>query len=154
MEQVRPSMVCDRVRAQISAGLDDELSQLERAMIASHVERCAACREYEAGLTAVTGMLRSTPLEPIERPIAVRRIRRPVDVRPRLQVAAAAAAAAAVVLFAASELSGTQALDPDPAFAPARSQVRYESPKQVELEQALLERAEPGRPVDIRGLVL
>lgn len=154
MAQVRPSLVCDRIRAQISVGLDDELSQLECAMIASHVERCPSCSEYEEGLIAVTGMLRSTPLEPMERAISVRRPRRPAVVRARLQVAAAAAAALAVGVFAASQMAGTESLDLNPAFAPARTEVRFETPKQVEIEQALLERAEVGRPVDIRGLVL
>lgn len=152
MTQVRPSLVCDRIRAQISVGLDDELSQLERAMIASHVDRCPSCHEYEAGLVATTGVLRSTPLEPLGRTIAVRRSRQPL-VRGRTQVAAAAAVLVAA-LFAVGELSGPGALDLDPALGPSRTQIKYESPKQVEIEQALLERAEPGKPVDIRGLVL
>jgi anti-sigma factor RsiW len=153
MAHVGSPVVCDRIRSQISVGLDDELSQLERAMIASHVERCAPCRDYESGLIAVTDALRSTPLEPMGRAISVRRQRQLV-VRGRLQVVAAAAAVAAVALFAAAELSGPDALDLDPALAPSRTQVKYESPRQVEIEQALLERAEPGRPNDIRGLVL
>ena len=48
------SAACDRVRAQISLELDSELSQLERAMVAAHVVRCAGCRAFRTGVTAVT----------------------------------------------------------------------------------------------------
>ena len=66
-----PSLVCDRVRAQISVGLDGELSQLERAMLASHLARCAGCARYEQDVTAFTQALRAAPLEPLSRPIVV-----------------------------------------------------------------------------------
>jgi predicted anti-sigma-YlaC factor YlaD len=155
MARVRPSLVCDRIREQVSAGLDDELSQLERAMIDSHLERCMECREYDAGVSAVTAVLRTARLEQMTRPVAVRR-QRHLAVRHRVQVAATAAAVAAIGLFAASHLSLSR---PDssyfnPAYVPSNTKIRYESPKQIQLEQAMIDRAEVGKPVDIRGLVL
>ena len=146
--------MCDRIRAQISGGLDDELSQLERAMIASHLDRCDPCSNYEAGLTAFTAVLRSTPLEAPTRKITVHAPRRSISLRARIEVAAAAAAVVVVGLFAAAHFSESDSLDLNPAFLPAKIQVRYETPKQIQIEQALLDRAEPGNPVDLGGLVM
>ncbi|HWQ24220.1 MAG TPA: zf-HC2 domain-containing protein [Gaiellaceae bacterium] len=96
MSALPRSLVCDRVRAQVSLRLDGELSQLESRMLDAHLARCAECRAYEAAVTAVTNELRAAPLEPLPRPIAVRRPRR-LAVAARLQAGIAAALALAVV---------------------------------------------------------
>lgn len=94
MRLLRRPVVCDRVRAQISVDLDGELSQLERAMLASHLARCADCRSYAAEVTAFTHALRETPLERIETPVVVqRRSRRVIAVRLPASVAAVLALA-------------------------------------------------------------
>ena len=62
---------CDRARAQVSASLDGELSELEGADLRLHLEDCAACRTYHAGAVAISGSLRSAPLEQLEFPILV-----------------------------------------------------------------------------------
>ena len=64
-------LVCDRVRAQISLELDGELSQLERAMLTSHLARCTDCRVFEAEVTAFTHALRAAPLETLSVPISI-----------------------------------------------------------------------------------
>jgi anti-sigma factor RsiW len=85
---------CDRARAQVSALLDGELSELEEADLRLHLEDCAACRTYNAGAVAISGSLRSAPLEQLDFPILVPN-RRYVATR-WIQ----AASAAAVVLVA------------------------------------------------------
>ena len=62
------SLMCERARRWSSLSLDDELSQLESRLLAAHLESCAGCREFAAGLRGVTGTLRAAALE---RPAAV-----------------------------------------------------------------------------------
>jgi len=152
MRPVSASLVCDRVREQISVGLDGELSQLERAMLSSHLERCADCREYEQDVTAFTQALRAEPLASLSRRVVVQRQRRLVTTR--LQVGAAAAVAVAA-LIGAGELMKSKAIEIQPAFVPTgRSQPKMPSQNELEREQAMLERAQVGRPVQIRGRVI
>lgn len=149
--------MCERIRAQVSVGLDEDASQLERAMIASHLDRCPDCAEYAIGVRTVTDALRSAPLEPMPKPVTVHRARRPVraHVQGRLHAAAAVATALVVGVFAGTQLSGTQSLPADSSFVPEGSS-RIQPPplKQLQIEQALLDRAEPGNPVDLSGRVL
>ncbi len=90
-------MVCERVRAQVSLELDDELSQLERRMLDAHLICCPDCRAYAADVAAFTTELRAAPLEQIERAIIVHRPRR--GSLARLQVGVAAAVAIAILGF-------------------------------------------------------
>jgi predicted anti-sigma-YlaC factor YlaD len=76
MNAVRPSLVCQRIREQVSLRLDDELSQLEERMLASHLLRCSDCRTFEESVREFTEQLRSAPLESPRQPILVRRRRR------------------------------------------------------------------------------
>jgi len=152
MRPVRP-LVCERVRGQISVGLDGELSQLERVMIASHLERCAACGAFETEVSAFTRVLREAPLEPMARPVVIRRRRRHVGAR--LQVAAAAAVAIAALVGAGEALRGQQLDIESPAFVPdSAAHIKYMTRQQVEREQAILARARPGHPVQLKGQVL
>ena len=85
------SPVCERVRGQISLDLDGELSQLERVMVAHHVERCSECAAFQDGLATFTTELRQAPLEMPARPIEIPRLR-----RARLEFRAAALSVGAV----------------------------------------------------------
>ncbi len=76
MNAVRPSLVCQRIREQVSLRLDDELSQLEERMLASHLLRCSDCRLFEESVSDFTDKLRAAPLESPRQPILVRRPRR------------------------------------------------------------------------------
>ena len=123
-------MVCERVRAQVSLELDDELSQLERRMVDAHLVRCPNCRAYDADVAAFTTKLRSAPLEQIEHPIVLHRPRRVALAR--VQVGLAAALAIALlgsVLqlgFPGAERSSTLVQTPTrfPTSAEGRSEMR------------------------------
>ena len=94
MSAIGTSVVCQRVRAQVSLQLDGELSQLERRMLDAHLGRCAVCRGYAADLAAFTNELRSAPLETLEHPVIIRRPRRLALARMQAGVAAVIAVAA------------------------------------------------------------
>jgi anti-sigma factor RsiW len=119
------TIVCERVREQVSLRLDGELSQLESRMLASHLSRCASCRAYEADVRRITDDLRSAPLERMERPIVIRVPHRISALRLQAGVAAALAVA---VLGALTQLS---ALERDPSFA---SPERFPTNTQLERE--------------------
>jgi anti-sigma factor RsiW len=91
------SRVCDRAREYSSRSLDGELSDFERALLESHLERCAACRAYATELGEIVSRLRVAPLEAIPHPVSLPSRRR---VRARAFQGAAAAAAAAVAVTA------------------------------------------------------
>jgi hypothetical protein len=80
-------------------------------MLASHLERCADCRAYEADVVRITEDIRSAPLERMQRPIVVRLPRRISALRLQAGVAAALAVA---VLGAVTQISAPES---EPAFA-------------------------------------
>jgi len=103
---VRSSIVCERVRAQVSLELDDELSELERRMLAAHLERCDECCSFADEVGALTQSIRQAPALVLESPIVVRRRRRVSLTAAPIGVAASLAIA---VVGVASQLG---ALDP------------------------------------------
>jgi predicted anti-sigma-YlaC factor YlaD len=89
--------VCDRAREYSSRSLDGELSDFERALLETHLERCDECRAYATELAEIVTRLRAAPLEALPHPVALPSRRR---VRTRALQGAAAAAAAVVALTA------------------------------------------------------
>jgi predicted anti-sigma-YlaC factor YlaD len=86
---------CDRAREYASLRLDGELSDFERALLDSHLDRCPSCRVFAGDLVGLTGRLREAPLE---RPtIAITLPRRRFVALRGIQVSAAAAAVVSVV---------------------------------------------------------
>jgi predicted anti-sigma-YlaC factor YlaD len=77
----------------LSQELDGELSQLERAMVAAHLQRCDPCRAFREDVIAITGALRDAPLERLERAVVL-----PSRRRARFATAQVAAAAASVAV--------------------------------------------------------
>jgi len=59
--------VCDRAREYSSRSLDGELSDFERALLETHLERCDACRAYAVELAEIVTRLRLEPLEALIR---------------------------------------------------------------------------------------
>ena len=127
MSVVHRSLVCDRVRSQVSLGLDGELSQLETRMIAAHLSRCANCAAFEEDVRAFTSELRAAPMEQLQHPIEiVRRTRRAV---PRIQIGVAAAFAVALL----GAVTQMVAPENDQAFATPR---HYATNEQLSQEVA------------------
>ena len=88
---------CERVRGVISAALDGEVSEVERATADVHLAGCGACRAYAASLAETSRMLRATPLEELGFPIVLPSHR--LRLARTMQLGAAAAAVAATVLL-------------------------------------------------------
>jgi predicted anti-sigma-YlaC factor YlaD len=86
---------CDRAREYASLRLDGELSDFERALLDSHLDRCPSCRAFADDLVDLTGRLRNAPLEQPSIAVALPR-RRFVALR-GIQVGAAAAAVVSVL---------------------------------------------------------
>jgi predicted anti-sigma-YlaC factor YlaD len=61
---------CRRAREWSSLRLDGELSELERLLLRRHLGRCEECRAFAAAIEGATRMVRTTPLEQLERPLA------------------------------------------------------------------------------------
>jgi anti-sigma factor RsiW len=127
MTVVPRSVVCDRVRSQISLRLDGELSQLESRMADSHLARCPECRAFELGAVAVTEQLRAAQLEPLPAPIVVRRPARTWVARAQIGMAAAFA----LVFFGAATQFANR-----PADSTFDQPARYDTSAQLEREVA------------------
>jgi hypothetical protein len=52
---------CAQARQQISLQADDELSELEQAQLASHLDICAACHSFQTSLLTLSTAMRSAP---------------------------------------------------------------------------------------------
>jgi hypothetical protein len=85
--------------------LDGELSELERAGLDLHLDRCAECRFFHAEAAAATQLLRAAPAEEMSVPIALPPTRRLSGARV-LQAGAAAAAVALVAGLSAMQSIG------------------------------------------------
>ena len=117
---------CERAQSWASLELDGELSQLERALLATHLRRCAACAETVAGVRALTAALRAAPLEPLEAPVFVitarERRSRPLALRLAL------AASLAVVAAGLGVFAGTLGSGPSTPQAPAGPEIALVNP--------------------------
>ena len=100
---------CERARSRVSLSLDDELSELEEAMLHAHNARCAVCAAFEADVGAITHRLRLAPLEPLLAPVALPPHRRTIRRFAQVGAAAAVAVLAAGIgtLFSSSPTGGS-----------------------------------------------
>jgi predicted anti-sigma-YlaC factor YlaD len=114
---------CERAAQWISLELDGELSELDRARLTRHLDRCPSCRAWSAEVGGFTSLLRTAPLVELSSPVAVFLPR--VRARRRAAVATlvtvAAAAAVLVALPQTGRNPGTGAL----AFQDAQQQRRF-----------------------------
>ena len=90
----RSGLLCDRAREWTSLALDDELSEVERALLVRHLDGCASCREFDVVLRAATDQLRATPVEAPSASFQPPRRVFPLPVRRRAALVGVAAAAA------------------------------------------------------------
>jgi ferric-dicitrate binding protein FerR (iron transport regulator) len=63
MNPTTGGQLCARARFWASLRVDDELSELEGALLDAHLARCAECREFEAASAGSAALLRTAPLE-------------------------------------------------------------------------------------------
>jgi anti-sigma factor RsiW len=89
-------VLCDRARAWAALAPDGELSELERKLLSSHLDRCHACAVFSVRVAAVAAELRAASLQPLPRPVSVPVWRR----RPVYSRLSAVGAAAAVAVMA------------------------------------------------------
>jgi predicted anti-sigma-YlaC factor YlaD len=85
---------CDRAREWASLRMDDELSELESALLEAHLKRCPACASFAVEVEAVALELRAASLERLEQPISLPSRRTASPLR-AVQLGAAAALVAA-----------------------------------------------------------
>lgn len=151
MSAVYPQSVCARVREQISLELDGELSQLERRMLGTHLERCGACATYAEDVRDVTEQIRSAPHQALRRPVVVRRARHLTTTRLQVGVAAAFALAALGLGTQLAVSSESQ----QSSFARFEGKPNLSPPRAVyEQEQAILRVVRVGRVLPPPGSVL
>lgn len=131
---MRASVVCERVRAQVSLQLDGELSELEARMLDAHLVRCADCSAYAHNVRSFTHELRAAPLESPSLPVVVDRAR--WAILGRFQVAATVALAIAAVGIA-SQLAPTSPQSPARAESGAIRQ--FQTRPELEQELAIIE---------------
>jgi anti-sigma factor RsiW len=145
---VSASIVCERIRAQVSLELDGELSQLEQRMLDSHLERCANCAHYAEEVRDVTYRIRTAPPATLRRPVVLRRRRAMTTTRLQIGVAAAfALAALGLGLELAPSQTGSLArFEGRPSLSPPQSV--------VDREQAILRVVRVGRPLPSPGSVI
>ena len=89
------SRLCSRARFWVSLRLDDQLSELESALLGAHLAGCPSCRAFARESTLTTDELRAAPLA-VHGPVTVRaRRRRPAPLMVALTAAVVTAAAVA-----------------------------------------------------------
>jgi anti-sigma factor RsiW len=95
---------CERARAWASLRVDDELSQLESALLDAHLRDCATCSAFAARIAAATVAVREAGLLQLPHPVLVPVRRR----RAHRGVAGAVVAAAMIAATAAGAVFGLQ----------------------------------------------
>jgi predicted anti-sigma-YlaC factor YlaD len=136
---------CDRAQQWISLDLDGELSQLERAALARHLDRCPTCRAAGGEVGAFTRILRAAPPVELARQLTVelpRRARVRAARRAAVSLALAGLIGAAVLagfLVPSGRTTPTSAL----SFRSAREQQRFAHIEAQRLEPAVFVEAKP-----------
>jgi predicted anti-sigma-YlaC factor YlaD len=102
---------CVRAREWVSLRLDGELSELERLLLARHLERCEGCRRFAADAEAIVVVVRETPATRPER--ALEPVPEPAHrLRARTVLAAAAVVTAALAAGAGTLVATLGGSDP------------------------------------------
>jgi predicted anti-sigma-YlaC factor YlaD len=99
--------MCERAREWASLRLDSELSELESALLDSHLRRCAACADYSAEIGVITAQIRAAELEPLVRPTVLPLRRRFGWAGGALQAGAASAALIVATVALTTQVGST-----------------------------------------------
>jgi predicted anti-sigma-YlaC factor YlaD len=110
------AVLCERARSWAALAPDGELSELERKLLDSHLQRCGACGHFAVQVAAIAAELREAALQPLPQPVSVPVWRRrPVYARFRAVGAAAAVALMALGVASRAPLApGEQSATPLP----------------------------------------
>lgn len=101
MTRFPSGVLCERARSWAALAPDGELSELERKLLDSHLDRCAACSSFSVEAASIALELRQATPTPLPHPVSVPTWRR----RPgyaRIRTVGAAAAVAVMALGIAS----------------------------------------------------
>jgi hypothetical protein len=110
-------LLCERTRAWGSLALDGELSDFERVLMQSHLDRCAECAAFVADIGTTTLTIRRAALEPLPHLVSL-----PARSR-RFRTGALRLGAVAGVVVGALGLAGSLTIDPA-GPEPAQAEVR------------------------------
>jgi len=110
------TLLCERARGWASLALDAELSEFERALMATHLERCADCAQFAVELQGFTAELRAAEYASLPHPVELPARRRSLA---RMAQVGAAAAVLAVAVGLGGLLASAPA--PTPKNTPVRS---------------------------------
>lgn len=139
---------CERARRWAALAPDDELSELERRALRSHLRSCASCAGFAHGIGHVSALLRAEELERPTLPTLVPHVvRRRHVLAARVRPVAAAAAVALMALGVASRAP----LEMDARDSAARSTTPAPGLQQDELDSLRLWR-QGVLQVDLRPL--
>jgi predicted anti-sigma-YlaC factor YlaD len=143
---------CERAAQWISLELDGELSELERARLARHLDRCVSCRAWSAQVGGFTTLLRTAPLVELTSPVAV--VVPFVRAKRRVAVAALATFAVAAAVLVALPHTGRNPSGGALAFEDAQQQRRFaQEHVRTELASFLVAPTEPAQSFASRALL-
>jgi anti-sigma factor RsiW len=111
-------LLCERTRAWGSLDLDGELSDFERVLMQSHLDRCAACAAFVSDIGTTTLTVRGAVLEPLPHLVAL-----PTRSRRFRAAGVMRLGAVAGVVVGALGLAGSLTIDPS-GPEPAQIEVR------------------------------
>jgi hypothetical protein len=111
---------CESAREWSSLRLDGELSEVEEALLDKHLESCALCEVFDAGLRASTEAIRAAP---VARPSVAFEL--PVARRRRLGTARVLALAGVLMAAALGSVVGSQLDRPAPSSERPSAQVSF-----------------------------
>jgi len=114
-------ITCTEARAAVSACVDGEAAELERAAARRHLQSCAHCREFEAMVLHTRRTLRSAPV--LESSRSLRPAARP---RRRMTRPLAVAGVAAALVLAAIGGAGVSAFQ-EPSTPAPKPAVKFAS---------------------------
>lgn len=102
MRRFQRGVLCERARSWAALAPDGELAELERKLLAAHLERCPSCARFAVEVRLITAELRQAALEPLPHPVALPTRPQRTRVYARLRAVGAAAAVAVMALGIAS----------------------------------------------------
>lgn len=119
------SQLCDRARQWASLRADGEISELENALLESHLGRCEACRDFAREAEGIASALRSVALERIPTPVQWDPVQLGLPRRRRVPLRVVQTAAAAALVVAAAALGSLLGVANRAADVSSRTALRH-----------------------------